>query len=90
MRMRDAACASHSAARCGTYHEPRPQKSRSAVALQRQQRANSRTEFAARSSTFTVYHFRASAGSPQTPPTGTALYPYLAPIGIARQGEPGE
>ena len=41
----------------GTYHEPRPQKSRAALALQRQERPNSRTELGPQSGTFTLYHF---------------------------------
>ena len=36
----------------GTYHEPRPRKSRAALALQRQERRISRTEWGPRSSTF--------------------------------------
>ena len=43
--------------RVGTYHEPRPQKSRAALALQRQERPNSRTELGPRSITFKLYHF---------------------------------
>ena len=41
----------------GTYHEPRPQKSRAALALQRQERPNSRTELGPQSGTFTLYLF---------------------------------
>ena len=47
----------------GTYHEPRPQKSRAALALQRQERPNSRTELGPRSGTFTLYHIRGYVAS---------------------------